>query len=210
MDILAVLDGKWEEGTRPKDLYSEHISKNPSRYLNTILEGLQSEKKKVQSGCAELASFLSEDRPELLYPHVDLFATNLEAKAPVLRWEAVCTLGNLVQVDRKGITAEYIEKISEFLHDRSIVLQGHSIRSLGKMAKKFPNRAPEILSSLIGTAENLPGNRVGFLVEEMISFEDNPELREKAREFAESYIASDINVVSKKAKKAVRILSEKD
>jgi hypothetical protein len=100
-DIFELLNGKWDDGTRPKDIYELYISKNPEEYVEKIIEGLQSDTRKVQSGCAELASLLSEHNPELLYSHIDLFLKNLDAKAPVLRWEAVCTLGNLASVDKK-------------------------------------------------------------------------------------------------------------
>jgi hypothetical protein len=55
----------------------------------------------VQSGSAELVSLLSEDRPDLIVPYFDIFIRNLKAKDPILRWETVCTLGNLVGVDEK-------------------------------------------------------------------------------------------------------------
>jgi len=67
-NILELLDGKWTDGTRPKDLYNIYVSKNPLDYIEKIIAGLTSEKRKVQSGCSELASLLSEHKPELVYP----------------------------------------------------------------------------------------------------------------------------------------------
>ena len=73
----------------------------------------------------ELTSLLSEDKPELLYPHVDLFVANLKSKEKMICWEAVCTLGNLARVDKADVVSKQIKTMVGFLTDKSIVLQGH-------------------------------------------------------------------------------------
>lgn len=206
VDIHEILTGKWEDGTRPKDLYVDIISKDPTEYLDLIIKGLESDEKRVQSGCAELASFLSEERPDLLYSNVDLFLRNLDAKAPVLRWEAVCTLGNLAAVDDDRRIEKHVDRVIGLLEDKSIVLQGHSVRALRKMMERYPERAEDILYAFIESREAFPGNRVGFLVEAMESFVLFPHLRSKASAFAREYLESDSKSVAKKAKGAVRKL----
>lgn len=204
-NILELLAGKWTEGTRPKDIYNLYVSKAPEKYVETIIQGLRSEKRKVQSGCAELASLLSEDNPELVYPHIDLFLTNLtEAKAPVLRWEAVCTLGNLASVDKNKQIPSYIPQIVPFLNNKSIVLQGHSVRALAKIAKGFPDKAPEILDIVVNSKENFPDNRIGFVIEAMELLIQNSQLKQKIIEFIEPYTRSNIKVVAKKAIKVLK------
>ena len=206
VDIHRVLAGKWEDGTRPKDLYKMHISENASAYLDDIIQGLVSEERRVQSGCAELASLLSEDVPDLVYPHVELFVSNLEAKAPVLRWEAVCTLGNVSSVDKLEKTPGLIGKFTEFLSDKSIVLQGHSVRALTKIAKAFPDTASDILEALLSHTEYFPGNRIGFIIEAMEPFIGNLEFGTTVKEFVEPFIESDIKSVVKKARKVMNSL----
>lgn len=208
IDLHEILLGKWEDGTRPKDLYANHIAKEPKKYLDSIIKGLGSDQKRIQSGCAELGSFLSEDRPELLYPHIDLFMNNLEAKEPVLRWEAVCTIGNLAEVDGAGKVLNQLNSIIAFLDDKSIVLQGHAVRALTKIVKKHPERGKQVLDALVSARAKFPGNRVGFLVEAMGFFAPLPKDRSKALEFAKEYVDSDIKSVSTKAKKAVRELQK--
>ncbi|MHA1936201.1 MAG: hypothetical protein ACW97A_13065, partial [Candidatus Thorarchaeota archaeon] len=166
-NIHEILRGKWGDGTRPKDLYGIYISNDPSQYLKVIVEGLSSNERRIQSGCAEIASLLSEDKPEVLYPHVEIFLENLNARPPVLRWEAVCTLGNLIRVDKKHKIPQEIDKIMNFLADSSIVLQGHSVRALVKIARARPEFASEILDSLVFSEKLFPKGRVGFLVEAM-------------------------------------------
>ncbi len=205
--ISELLDGKWEDGTRPKDLYELHISKSPATYVADIVAGLGSENKKVQNGCSELASLLSESHPELLYPHVELFLRNLDAKEPILRWEAVCTLGNLSKVDKADKTRASVDAMLGFLGHKSIVLQGHAVRALTKMVGAFPDVSPRVLSELIDAKDHFPGNRVGFVVEAMGAFAKDKKLAAKAKSFVEPYAKSEIKSVATKARKALKALS---
>ncbi len=206
VDIHRVLAGKWDDGTRPKDLYTVHISEKPSVYLNDVIQGLESEERRVQSGCAELASLLSEDVPDLLYPHVEMFISNLEAKAPVLRWEAVCTLGNISSVDTLEKTPKLIQRFTEFLSDESIVLQGHSVRALTKIAKAFPETSSDIFEALLSHTEYFPGNRIGFIVEAMEPFSGNPQFAARVKRFVEPFLESGIKSVVKRARKVMKSL----
>lgn len=206
VDIHELLDGKWEDGTRPKDLFSLFISKDPSDYAPVIIEGLKSGSRRVQSGCAELASLLSESEPRRLYPYLELFRKNLDAEEPVVRWEAVCTLGNLVALDKDGKIRSDVGKIASFLNDKSIVLQGHAVRTLSKIAQVYPEMAGSILDRLISSRNRFPGNRIGFVVEAMAAFTHDKKLVPKARKFVEPYADSDIKVVATKARKVLRQL----
>jgi hypothetical protein len=205
-DIFKLLDGKWEDGTRPKDVYNLYISKNPEEYIEKIIEGLQSDTRRIQSGCAELASILSEHNPQLLYSHIDLFLKNLDAKEPVLRWEAVCTLGNLAAVDKKKIIPTHLDEIEAHLTSKSIVLQGHAVRTLAKIAKENPRIAKNILDMLLASRKLFPGNRIGFLIEAMEAFARDKKLASIAGRFAKSYVKSEIKSVAKKAKRVMKLL----
>ena len=40
IDIHESLRGKWEDGTRPKDLFAHHVKKEPATYLDDLVAGL--------------------------------------------------------------------------------------------------------------------------------------------------------------------------
>ena len=207
IDIPAVLAGTWADGTRPKDLFSAHVAAQPDAYLPQIIDGLRTQKGRIQAGCAELASLLSEARPDLLLPYAALFAGNLQAKAPVLRWEAACVAGNLAALDAERRLVPHIPSIERHLTHTSIVLQLHSARALAKMARAYPDQAAGILSALIEAAPSFTGSRVGLLVAEMPVFAGFDELRPRARAFVEPYAASELNPVATKARRALRALA---
>lgn len=206
IDILKLLDGKWEDGTRPKDLFAQHISQAPKDYVDVILAGLQSDNRKVQNGCSELCSLVAEAQPALLIAHLHLFQKNLDAKEPILRWEAACALGHLAAVDKTGAIRANVPTLVGYLLDKSIVLQGHCVRALVRIVKKFPDLGPEILDALLASREAFPGNRIGFIVEATEAFVGNASLVPKVVAFVEPYAESDIASVKTKARKVLKLV----
>jgi hypothetical protein len=206
-NIHKLLEGKWNDGTRPKDIFGKYVSKKPSSYVEAIVQGLKSKNKRVENGCAELASLLSEVEPELICPYIDLFTANLRAKEPVVRWEAACTIGNLAGNDKRKIIPDHIPELTKLLGEKSIALQGHAVKALAKIAKTYPREAPAILESLLAARTLFPGNRIGYLVEAMESFTNYEKLEKKALSFVSPLTDSEIGSVTKKA---CRVLKKMD
>ncbi|MBD3405444.1 MAG: hypothetical protein GF411_04820 [Candidatus Lokiarchaeota archaeon] len=169
------------------------------------MDGLKSDKRRIQSGCAEIASLLSEEEPELLYSHIDFFLKSLNADAPVLRWEAACTLGNLARVDNEGNVLNGLDILFSFLHESSIVLQGHSVRALSKIAKNFPEKKKLIFEQLVNAQGNFPGSRIGYVIEAMEVF--TGECKERAIKFIKPYTENESKSVVRKAKRALKKLT---
>lgn len=208
-DLHDILRGKWEDGTRPKDLYAQRIAKHPASHVESIVLGLRAGNRRVENGCAELASLISAQTPELLYPHLARFVDNLASKEAVLRWEAACTIGNLAAVDSEGAIPAQIPSLTRFLSDKSIVLQGHSIRALVKIARVNPKRASAILTAILDAREHFPGNRVGHVIEAMESFAGDSRFARKVREAVAPHVESEIKSVAAKARKVVKKLAAK-
>ena len=207
-DLHEALKGKWTDGTRPKDLYSLYVSKNPQAYLETVINGLSSDTKRVQSGSAILASMLAEEHPHLIYPYLDLFIRDLNSREPVLRWEAVCTLGNLAAADTEAVIPKHLGELTPLLREKSIVLQGHTVRALSKIAEANPAHADEILEELTHVTEFFPGSTVGIIVESLERFHGYPHLREKVKRFTEPYLESEVKVVARKARRVIKLMNK--
>ncbi len=160
----------------------------------------------MQSGSAELISLLSEDYPDLLTPYFDKFIGNLKAKAPVLRWEAICTLGNLARVDEEKKILLILPMMYPLLEDKSIVLANHTVQALAKIAEHNQKKAEEILDKLIEKSPLFKKTTVGFIIEAVARFKDYDELVPKVKKFVEPYLESEMKVVAQKAKKTMKIL----
>ena len=200
------MKGKWGNGTRPKDLYTEYISKNPKAYIETLIQGLDSEERRVQTGSAELVALLSEEHPKLLIEDVDKFINNLNAKQPVLRWEAVCTLGNLARADKKKKILPVLPRLYPLLKHKSIVLANHTVQALSKIGEHNQEKSEEILEELIKNAPIFKKTTVGFIIEAVARFKDYDELVPKVKSFVEPYLYSEMKVVAKKAKRTMKKL----
>ena len=206
-DLLKLLEGKWDAGKRPADLYARYVAAKPAPYVGVILSGLDAKDKRVQNGCAELASLLSAEHPGLLYPHAHRFVANLKAKAPVLRWEAACTVGNLAAEDDAGVIAKQASTLIAMLAEPSIVLQGHAVRALAKLALKHGALAPTILDALVAAEEHFPATRVGYLIEATEAFVSHAALRPALTKFLTPHAASARAPVARKAHKALKKLA---
>jgi len=205
--LHEVLSGKWSDGTRPKDLYATRISPAPGSHVADIVAGLGDGRARVRNGCAELASLLSADRPDLLYPQAALFAENLQSKDKVVRWEAVCTLGNLAPVDAGRLLPGQIDRILPFLKDASIVLQVHTLRALVKIARTCPDRLDDVVAAMLAAKRHYPGNRIGHLSEALGALGAASSHREAVRRFLEPLCASDMASVASKARRGLRALA---
>jgi hypothetical protein len=161
-----------------------------------------------ENGCAEVASLLAESCPELLYPHLDFFAANLESKQKVVRWEAVCTLRHLAVVDGEGRVVPLVERMLPLLRDRSILLQGHTVRALARVAAAHPSEADHILDALIAARDAFPGNRIGFVVEAMAYLVGVDRVVNRVRRFVQPYQDSEIPVVARKATRVMKLIDQ--
>jgi hypothetical protein len=208
-ELHSILAGKWEDGTRPKDLFAEKLSKRPAEYVGALLAGLVAKEKRVVAGCAELISLCSVEAPELFYPHAERFLQNLHAKAPILRWEAVCTIGNLARVDAQHKLKEAIGELLPLLSHKSIVLQSHTAHALGKLGAVYPEQAPRILAAFADSVEHFPGTRVGLLLEATAPLTTVPTLHNALRAFVTPYADSALRPVAQKAKRLLRRLDAK-
>ena len=207
VDVIGRLSGKWEDGTRPRDLYEAVISRSPGEYLPTLLEGLRAPERRVQSGCAEILTLPSEERPELVYPHVDLFVEGLAAAEPVLCWESVATVGNLAGVDSRGVVAKQVDRIATNLASGAVI-QGHSVRALSKIARANPEMADSILDRLLSSVDLFPGNRIGFLIESMEQFLTEPRRIRLVEDFVKPHAHSEIGAVARKARRVLRLIGQ--
>jgi hypothetical protein len=83
--------------------------KNP-RWSGELIRGLEADKARIKYGCAKALRIVSEERPELLYPHFGVFVRLLGHKNKILQWEAAFVLSQLAQIDADDQFAAIFEK----------------------------------------------------------------------------------------------------
>jgi hypothetical protein len=86
-----------QAASNPRQL-ARKAMENP-RWSGELIRGLGAEQARIKYGCAKALRIVSEERPELLYPHFDYFVRLLDHKNKILQWEAAFLLSQLARVD---------------------------------------------------------------------------------------------------------------
>ena len=89
--------GRIRDKTDMNQLVAEVIAA-PS-HVDFLVETLRHEKSAIKFGIEKLLRLVSEQSPELIYPHFDFFVELLSSSNRFLKWGAIMTLANLVEVD---------------------------------------------------------------------------------------------------------------
>jgi hypothetical protein len=115
---------------------AERVKHKPE-LVEAVIAGVGSDKARVKFGAGKVLRVLSEQAPELVYPHFDFFVRLLAHENSILKWNATLVLGNLAVVDRERkldrILDAYLAPISgPKLIDATKVIRGAAAIALAK------------------------------------------------------------------------------
>jgi hypothetical protein len=105
--------------------------------------------------------------------------------------------------------SDHVGDLIGLLPDKSIVLQGHAVRALAKVARRHPQLAPKIWKALLAAERDFPGTRVGYLVEAAEAFVDHAALVRTIRPFVTRLAADERASVARKASNVHRQLERR-
>ncbi len=121
---------------KPKELLtylSEKVKKDNS-FLNDFSKCLE-EGTPVEKGiCMEVLEYVSQEKPELVIPHIDGTIAYLDYDAPRVKWEAARVIANLApKYPEKA--AKAINKLIINTKDKGTVVRWSTAFALGEIAK---------------------------------------------------------------------------
>ncbi len=117
--------------------------------LPFLLSGVHSSKAAVRYGCAKVLMDLSEENPEKLYPHLDLFINLLDSKYRILTWNALAIIANLTRVDADKKFDAVFGKYYSFLSNDYMVTVANVVGNSSKIAQAKPYLIPKITDELL-------------------------------------------------------------
>jgi hypothetical protein len=126
----------------------ENVQRNPA-LLPEVLAGVHSSKAAVRYGCSKVLLELSEDHPELLYPHMDFFVDLLDSKYRILTWNALAVIAQLTRVDAQKKFDVIFEKYYSFLQNEYMVTVANVVGNSGVIAQAKPYLIPRITRELL-------------------------------------------------------------
>jgi hypothetical protein len=117
--------------------------------LPIIVSGVSSSKATVRYSCAAVLVSLSEKQPAKLYPYMDFFASLLDSKHRILKWNGMAAIANLCRVDADKKFDAIFDKYYGFLGDEYMVTVATVVANSAKIARAKPYLVPRITTELL-------------------------------------------------------------
>jgi hypothetical protein len=126
---------------------------NPGLF-GEIADGLKADKARIKYGCAKALRLVSEQRPDLLYPHFDFFVRLLDHDNKILQWDAAFVLSHLARVDADDKLAAVFSRYFSPIPGPVMITAANVIQGGARIAQAKPHLADRIAAEVlkVGTA----------------------------------------------------------
>src|SRR4030042_6764881 len=121
-----------------KEKIAAEVIKNPEA-LPSLFEGLNSDKAAIRYGCEKILRFISEKKPELLYPHFDFFVKMLDSEHNFLKWGAIMPIANLTEADKEKKFEKIFDRYFSPISGPVMITAGNTIGSAARIALYKPH-----------------------------------------------------------------------
>jgi len=143
-DILDQLGAKGTD----IDTIATQLIRNKKR-IPLVVEALQVEKSSKKYAYEKVLRFVSERKPELIYPYFNVFAGFLNHDNSFLKWGAIMTLANLVSVDSQNRFEDIFKKYYAPVRGPVMVTAANIIGSSEKIVRSKPMLADPITREIL-------------------------------------------------------------
>ncbi len=124
------------------------VTNNP-RLLAGILDGLNANKPRVKYGCAKALRLVSEQRPDVLYPHFNFFVHLLDHENKILQWDAAFVLSQLARVDARNRFPAILGKYFSPIPGPTMITAATVIQGGARIAQAKPRLADRIAAEVL-------------------------------------------------------------
>ena len=135
----------------PQRLARKAVS-NP-RLLAGIFVGLNADKPRIKYGCAKALRLLSEQDPEVLYPHFDFFVRMLDHENKIFQWDAAFVLSHLARVDADDKFAAVFDKYFSPIPGPVMITAANVIQGGARIARAKLHWADRIAAQVLKVAK---------------------------------------------------------
>ncbi|UCH43089.1 MAG: hypothetical protein JSW16_00705 [Dehalococcoidales bacterium] len=117
--------------------------------LAEVLAGLASDKARIKYGCDKVLRRISERKPEILYPEIDLFIKLINSESTFLKWGAIHILANLAAVDSDGKIEQTFDKYFSPVTGPVLITAANIIKGAAVIALAKPDLTKRITAELL-------------------------------------------------------------
>lgn len=114
-----------------------------------LVEGLGNKQARVKYGCEKVLRMVSERKPEILYPHFDLFVRLLDGDNTFLKWGSIHILANLAAVDIERKFDRIFDRYFAPIPGPSLIPAANTIGGAAKIALAKPELIARITRELL-------------------------------------------------------------
>jgi hypothetical protein len=177
--------------------------------LVELLAGMLSTKEEIRGPSFKALLRISEERPELLYPHWEYFAGLLESKNTYLKYQAIYLIASLTRVDTERKFERLFETYFGLLDDKSVIPAAHAALNSGKIARAKPELQTRITDRLLRideTQHELDRKDLikSYVIEAFSEFFDEAKDKELILAFVRAQEASSSPKTRKRAKEFLK------
>ena len=186
-----------------------HKALTDKEALTELLAGILSKKDEIRSPSFKALLCISEEHPELLYPHWDYFAALLESKNTFLKYQAIYLIASLTKADTANKFERLFDTYYGLLGDKSIIPASHAALNSGKIARAKPELQTRITDRLLRIDEthHEPDRKdliKSYVIEALDEYFEVAEDKEMILEFVRKQLESGSPKTRKKAKEFLK------
>lgn len=120
--------------------------------LAEVIEGLNEDAARIKFGCAKVLRLVSEQRPDVLYPHFDFFVRLLDHENKILQWEAIFVLSHLARVDADDKFTAIFGKYFSPIPGPVMITAANVIQGGARIVQAKPHLADRIAAEVLKVA----------------------------------------------------------
>jgi hypothetical protein len=114
-----------------------------------LFSGLNADKASVRFGSSKVLLLISQERPAVLYPHINSVFDLLKSENNILKWGAIHMIGNLACVDSKKKIDRILGRYLEPIPGPELVPAANVIRGAAKIGVAKPRLVDKIVTEIL-------------------------------------------------------------
>jgi hypothetical protein len=193
---------------------AESVIENPERIAD-LITGIQAPRGAIRFSYEKTLRLISEQRPELIYPHFDLFTSLLDCDNNFLKWGAIMTIANLTAVDSRKKFEAIFEKYYAPIPGPVMITAANIIGSSARIVPAKPHLVGRITDEILkvekakykvhGQASPECRNvAIGHAIESFDQFFDRIEDKSSVLRFVKKQLKNSRPAIVKKATQFLR------
>lgn len=123
--------------------------------MGDIFEGVDSKIARVKFRSAKILRYLSENKPEMLYPYFNFFVRLMETDNKILKWNAMNIIANLSSIDSNLLFEEIFDKFYNMLNEGNLITSSHIVEKSANIINAKPDLKGPIIKLLL-QVETIP------------------------------------------------------